>query len=231
MKADKEKIKSPEPIDNPDRWVISYADFITLLFAFFTTMYAISHVDMGKLEKFTGSMKEAFKTQKVSQHITPIEGIRPIHQEAFQIEKDLRSIIEESGKIEGINITVEQEGVRLSFSDSIIFESGSAEIKEEIKPLLNSLLSLIKRTTNPVVIEGHTDNIPIKGSRYSSNWELSSARATSVLMYLLKDRSVDPRRFSVAGYGEFRPVAPNTTPEGRAKNRRVDILFLIKEVR
>ena len=219
----------PEPVDNPDRWVISYADFITLLFAFFTTMYAISHVDMGKLERFTGSMKEAFKAQKTAQHITPIEGIKPIHQESFQIEKDLKVLIQESGKIEGIRITIEEEGVRLSFSDTIIFESGSAEIKDDIKPLLNSILSLIKRTTNRIVIEGHTDNLPVKGSRYSSNWELSSARATSVLMYLLRDGSIDPSRFSVAGYGEYRPVAPNTTPEGRAKNRRVDIIFIVKK--
>ncbi len=226
---DKNSPGIPEPQDNPDRWVISYADFITLLFAFFTTMYAISHVDMGKLEKFTGSMKEAFRAQKTTQHITPIEGIKPIGQEGFQIEKDLRAVIQESGKIEGIKITVEEEGVRLSFSDTIIFESGSAEIKEEIKPLLRSVLTVIKKTTNPVVIEGHTDNIPVRGSRYNSNWELSAARATSVLMFLLSDGSLDPSRFSVAGYGEYRPVAPNTTPEGRAKNRRVDIIFVIKK--
>ncbi|MCX7794610.1 MAG: OmpA family protein [Thermodesulfovibrionales bacterium] len=229
--ADKNKFRIPEPLDNTDRWVVSYADFITLLFAFFTTMYAISHVDMGKLEKFTGSMKEAFKAQKVTQHFTPIEGIKPIQHEALQIEKELKYIIQESGKIEGIRITVEEEGVRLSFADTIIFESGSAEIKEEIKPLLLSILSLIKKTNNPVVIEGHTDNIPVKGSRYSSNWELSAARATGVLMFLLSDGSLDPSRFSVAGYGEYRPVAPNTTPEGRAKNRRVDIIFLVKKIR
>lgn len=229
--ADKNKLKIPEPFDNPDRWVVSYADFITLLFAFFTTMYAISHVDMGKLEKFTGSMKEAFRAQKVTQHFTPIEGIKPIQQEAIQIERELKEIVQESGKIEGVRIIVEEEGVRISFADTIVFESGSAELKEEIKPLLNSVLSLIKKTTNQIVIEGHTDNVPLKGSRYNSNWELSAARATSVLTYFLSDGSVDPSRFTVAGYGEYRPVAPNTTPEGRGKNRRVEIVFLIKKVR
>lgn len=227
--ADKNKLKLPEQIDNTDRWVVSYADFITLLFAFFTTMYAISHVDMGKLEKFTDSMKEAFRAQKVAHHFSPIEGIKPIQQEAFQIERELKDIIQESGKIEGVKITIEEEGVRLSFADTIVFESGSAELKEDIKPLLLSVLSLIKKTNNPVVIEGHTDNVPIKSAKYSSNWELSAARATSVLSYLLRDNSLDPSRFSVSGYGEYRPVAPNTTPEGRAKNRRVDIVFLIKK--
>lgn len=143
--TDKNKLKIPEPLDNPDRWVVSYADFITLLFAFFTTMYAISHVDMGKLEKFTGSMKEAFKAQKATQQFTPIEGIKPIQQEAFQIERELKEIVQESGKIEGVKITVDEEGVRLSFADNILFESGSAELQEEIKPLLHSVLSLIKK--------------------------------------------------------------------------------------
>jgi|Deesub1362B_J571_1020462.scaffolds.fasta_scaffold00125_41 chemotaxis protein MotB len=215
----------PGAADNPDRWVISYADFITLLFAFFTTMYAISHVDRGKLEMFTGSVRAAFKTAPQT-GIAVIESIKPVESELLQIGEDLKEVIEESAGMRGINVIVEEKGVRVVFPDSVIFESGSAEIKDECKPILSAVASIIKRTKNDIVIEGHTDNVPIRNAKYSSNWELSVARATSVLMYLLKDKSIDPSRFSVAGYGQYRPVAPNTTAEGRAKNRRVEIIFL-----
>ncbi|HAM53221.1 MAG TPA: hypothetical protein DCP92_21920, partial [Nitrospiraceae bacterium] len=98
--------------------------------------------------------------------------------------------------------------------------------KDEAQPLLLSVASLVKKTRNEIVIEGHTDTVPIQSAQYPSNWELSSARATSVLRYFLNDHTNNPSRFSAAGYSGYRPIAPNTTPDGRAKNRRVDIIFV-----
>lgn len=213
-----------EEEDNTDRWVVSYADFITLLFAFFTTMYAISHVDLGKLERFAGSMRTAFKANGAERIIT-IEGIKPVDYGIFEIEKELKTAMDKFDKIEGITTVVDERGVRLILSESVLFDSGSAMLKDKAKEILSQVVPVIKRVKNHISIEGHTDNIPIKNARYPSNWELSVARAMSVLVYIVDAHKVDPPRLSASGYGEWRPVASNLIPEGRAKNRRVEIIF------
>ena len=213
--------------DNADRWVVSYADFVTLLFAFFTTMYALSHVDVGKLERFAGSMKSAFKaTGSGDINTNIIEGIRPIPYDDYDLEKDVRAELEGFLATTGVTVTTNNRGVLISLGDSILFDSGTAMIKDEAQPLLLSVASLVRKTRNEIVIEGHTDTVPIQSAQYPSNWELSSARATSVLRYFLNDRTNNPSRFSAAGYGEYRPIAPNSTPVGRAKNMRVDFIFV-----
>ena len=222
------KKRKQEEEEHPDRWVVSYADFITLLFAFFTTLYAISHVDLGKLERFSGSMKSAFKTAGHGDlgPGTVIDGIRPANYADVGLEKDLRAELDKFGIIEAIAVIRDERGVLVSFGDSVLFESGSAELKQESRPFLAAIASLIKRNQRAVVIEGHTDNLPLRGSTYPSNLELSSVRASRVYAFLLNEEGIDPGRISVAGYGEYRPVATNATPEGRAHNRRVDILFV-----
>lgn len=219
--------KRREEEENTDRWVVSYADFITLLFAFFTTMYALSHVDMGKLEMFAGSMRTAFKANG-AERLATIEGIRPVDYGILEIEKELNTVIGKFDKIEGITTVIDDRGLRLILSESLLFDSGSAVLKDKAKVILNQVAPVIKRVRNPISVEGHTDNVPIKNSRYPSNWELSVARAISVLIYLVEDQRIDPSRLSASGYGEWRPIAPNVTPEGRAKNRRVEIIFEAK---
>jgi len=212
--------------DNADRWVIPYADFITLLLAFFTTLYAISHVDAVKLDRFAGSMKSALKTPAaLASKSAIIEGIKPVNYADAKLEKDIRSEFEKSGIIDGVTISRDERGVHISLGDSVLFDLGSAEVKTDAQPLLATIAGIIRQTQNTVAIEGHTDNTPIRNSRYPSNWELSTARATSILISLLRDYHFNPERFSASGYGEHRPVAPNATPDGRAKNRRVDIIF------
>jgi chemotaxis protein MotB len=120
----------------------------------------------------------------------------------------------------------DERGVIVSLSDSVLFDSGQADVKQSAMPALAAVTSVIRKIPNSIIIEGHTDSVPIKNSRYSSNWELSTARALSVLSYMLKDSSLSPERFSLAGYAEFRPLAPNETPGGRDKNRRVDIVII-----
>ncbi len=221
--------KIEEEHENPDRWVISYADFITLLFAFFTTMYAISHVDVGKLERFTGSMRSAFKATGAVPDRGVIEGIRPIPYEDIQLEREIRATFERFDKIEGINIVRNERGVLISLGDSVMFDSGSTDIKDDAKQILSAILTVIKKIQNNIAVEGHTDNIPIKGVKYLSNWELSTARAMSVLMYFLQEDGIRPERFSASGYGEHRPIMSNATPEGRSRNRRVDIILVSRE--
>jgi len=216
--------------DNPDRWVVSYADFITLMFAFFTALYAISQVDVGKLNKFAGSMREALSTGEAphqSETTTIIEGIKPLYIGDIQLERNVKEVLNKAGFIEGVTISANSKGIYISLNDLAVFEKGSAAIREDAKPLLSLIADIIRNTGNYIVIEGHTDNLPIKGHpQYATNWELSTARATGVLVYFINEHSIPPERLSASGYGEYRPVASNSAPEGRAKNRRVDILFL-----
>jgi len=216
-----------EEQDSTDRWVVSYADFITLLFAFFTTLYAISHVDLGKLALFEGSMHSAFKASGSHPIETTIfHGIQSVNYADVGLEKDLREQFNKFAIIEGIVITRDARGVVLTFGDSALFESGSADIKETARPLLAAVAALIRKSQRAIVIEGHTDNIPIRSARYSSNLELSTARAARTFQQLMNEETLNPERISTAGYGEYHPVASNATPEGRAMNRRIDIIFV-----
>jgi chemotaxis protein MotB len=219
-----------EEHDSSDRWVVSYADFITLLFALFTTLYAISHVDLGKLKLFTGSVKTAFRAAGIDA-INPavIEGVKPINYADISLERDVRSEFNKFGIIESITISLDQRGVLLSFGDTLLFDSDSAEPRREGRPLLAAVASLIKKSQRSIVIEGHTDNIPLRGTRYSSNIELSAARAARTYSFLVDEEAVNPERMSASGYGEYRPIASNATVEGRARNRRVDIIFVAKK--
>lgn len=192
-------------------------------------MYAISNVDAGKLQKFTGSILSAFKAKNIATTGVIIEGIKPLKYEEVELEKDIKAALEKSGKIEGLSILRDERGVLISFEDALMFDLGASDIKGEVRPVLAEVAALIRKVQNNIVIEGHTDNVPIKSARYSSNWELSTARATSVLVAFIKEYNINPERFSVSGYGEYRPIASNATPEGRAKNRRVDIIFAGKK--
>lgn len=225
------KKRKIEEEENHDRWVVSYADFITLLFAFFTTMYAISHVDLGKLERFSGSMKSAFKTSGEGDlgKGTVINGIRPINYADVGLEKDVLAELKKFGIIDAIAVARDQRGVLISFGDSLFFESGSAELRREARPFLSSVASLIKTHHREIVVEGHTDNLPVHNSPYSSNIELSSSRASRVYAFLVSEEGVDAGQMGIAGYGEYRPVESNATPEGRARNRRIDIVFVSKK--
>lgn len=219
------KHKREEP-DNPDRWVVSYADFITLLFAFFTTLYAISHVDLGKLQQFTGSMKTAFKAAgKEAVDTSVIEGIKPPNYADIALEQDIRGEFNKFGIIEGVTVSRTDRGVLLSIGEQTLFGPGSADVKEGARPVLATVASLARKTQRRIVIEGHTDNMPIRNATYPSNIDLSVARAARVFAALLTEGAGRPERISTAGYGEYRPLASNATPEGRLRNRRVDIIF------
>lgn len=221
----KDKDKHIEEQDNVERWMVSYADFITLLFAFFTVMYAISHVDTGKLEKFAASTKDAFNVNPVHKKQL-IEGVMPSSNRHLGLEMEIKNALFSLGAGDYAEVRQDERGIILSFKDNILFESGKAELKGSATDILNAVASIAKKTSHRVLIEGHTDNLPIRNSLFPSNWELSTARAASVLNYLIKNYNLPPDRFAISGYAEYKPVASNETPEGRAKNRRVDIVFL-----
>lgn len=223
--------KKHEEHENAERWLISYADFITLLFAFFVVMYSTSAINEGKLRAVADAINAAFNPF-ITLSATNIRLTNAqVGEQMFEV--DLKLYIKIRDTIEFIDagqrkITVERDrrGVIIRIADTLVFETGQAEILAQHRPLLDKIAALLAELPNTIQVEGHTDNLPIKTSHYPSNWELSAARATNIVRYFIEQRGLDPQRFAVGGYGEFRPIASNESAAGRAKNRRVDIVVL-----
>jgi len=213
--------------ENPDRWVVSNADFITLLFAFFTVLYAVSRVDSAKLGEFVGSTRAAFGPRAAARAKPVIEGIAPVYPAAESVKRDAVRMIEMSGASGLVSVRPDDRGVVLSMGEHVLFDAGRAEVKPSSSLALDAVAAIVRKSGCRAVVEGHTDSLPISNARYASNWELSTARATSVLALLSGEHGVAPERVSAAGYAEFRPIATNATPEGRVRNRRVDVVLLL----
>jgi chemotaxis protein MotB len=230
-----------ESAEADERWVISYADLVTLLFGFFILLYATADHNIAKFESLARGLSDAFNVP-VNEGLrdgTPLfdggSGFVPGGVEATNalIENDLllvQNLVQERALAEGlvgkIVVSQEEDGISIRLADNLIFPTASADIRPDALPLLDIAAAVINELDREVRVEGHTDNVPVTTERYASNWELSSARATAVLRYLVDDGDVDPTTVFAAGYGEFRPVASNLTPEGRALNRRADLVIL-----
>ena len=225
--------KKPEPHVNHERWLVSYADFITLLFAFFTTMYAISTVDAQKMSKMVASMQVALKGDPLlpappvplPQNGVP-QPIVPRLDNLVVLRQQLASRLQRQIAHGNVEIGVDARGLVVSIREAGSFASGSAELSEGARALLAEIAAPLSELPHPVRIEGHTDDTPIRNPRFRSNWELSTARATQVIAYLQNDLGLAASRLSAAGYGEFHPRGPNTSAEARAENRRVDLVIL-----
>ncbi|RMG58895.1 MAG: hypothetical protein D6713_06665 [Deltaproteobacteria bacterium] len=207
------KKREEDERENTERWAISYADFITLMFTFFAALYSLSSVDHGKLEKFSSSLNRAFQ---VIESPIPV----PVDPE----EQIIQSVRKFTDSVEELSLRTDSRGVVITLPGESLFAPGKAEIKASGYPLLDRIVSALNEVPGEVTIEGHTDNLPVKGGKFRDNWALSTARASAVLRYFI-EKGLDPYRFSVAGYGEYRPIASNDTPLGRAKNRRVEVVI------
>jgi chemotaxis protein MotB len=240
------KKKHPEHV-NHERWLISYADFITLLFAFFVVLFASSQADKKKQIQLSTAMQTAFtplgsfeahsKKPPLAEgsgatiNATPVALPLPsINIEtAEKTEAHLKKLLAEqvaAGQIPPGSVTmhITAEGLVISLHEAGFFPSGSAEVRAASIPLLASLAATLP--VGPLRIEGHTDNVPIHTPQFATNWELSTARATAIARLLLERGPINPVNLSAAGYAEFHPIASNGTEEGRAQNRRVDIILL-----
>ncbi len=243
--------KKQEEHVNLERWLVSYADFITLLFAFFVVMYAISSVNEGKYRVLSDTLSETFKAAPTSP--TPIEfnnALRDkpsITEEPDFIdipipEKDKNLTVPESPELDILSeeitravkpliddnlISIKKTDfwLEIDIKSSILFGSGDAKLSEDAEDVLASIALLVKSYPNDMLVEGFTDNVPIKTRKFPSNWELSSSRAASVV-HLFEEEGVNPQRMMAIGYGEYRPLADNTTEMGRNSNRRVNLVIL-----
>jgi chemotaxis protein MotB len=195
-----------------DFWIFTYGDLVTLLLVFFIMLFSFCKTD---IEKFK-SVAESFKPTPPGSPFF-LEGKESVLQQLAQR-------IETSEIAEEVFITVDQRGVVVSFKDTALFESGSADLTERARKTLNRFAAYLFGLPNDIIIEGHTDDQPISGARYPSNWELSAARAASVARFF-ENEGVKGQRMQVVGYGEFRPRFRNDTQEKRALNRRIDVII------
>ncbi|MBI5191927.1 MAG: OmpA family protein [Nitrospirae bacterium] len=222
------KKKKHEEHENHERWLVSYADFITLLFAFFVTMYSTSSVNEGKYRAVSDSAQAAFNPSNYkSKRIDVGPNMQASEKKQYQVEKivAIREVLKELQVKEKIHVFNDKRGIIIRITDTAIFDSGSAEIRKDALESVDGLIGVLSSMSENLQVEGHTDNLPIKSPIYPSNWELSSARATSIVRRFIAD-GIDPKRLTAIGYGEYRPLADNDTEENRVKNRRVDIVVL-----
>ncbi|MNJ25277.1 Chemotaxis protein LafU [compost metagenome] len=271
-----------EGTESRDRWLITYADLITLLLIFFVIMYAMSRLDIEKYEVVTASLQQTFKsgdsilengsgvlgsadrythrnppssgeqgTNQEGNHGKDAQGqdqnqgsapqpeasqgplterelaFRQQEEELLSLMKVIEAYIEDNELEDQITVADLPKGISIALSDRFLFDVGKAELKEGSAKTLSKLASLFSNLDTVISIEGHTDNLPIiHASKYKDNWELSGARALSVLRYFVDTEKLDPRGFQYAGYADTRPDGDNSTEAGRQKNRRVEITVL-----
>jgi chemotaxis protein MotB len=246
--------------DNEERWLLTYADMITLLMALFMVMFSIANVNKSKLESLSKSLNEAFSGKilpggKSIQHAgsetkpnkpapsPPIPAISPLvadasnamaklatlrEQDEFRkIKQNIDAYASSHGLQSKIQSTITQRGLVIRLlTDKVLFDSGQAELKPQAGPLLTQVSSVLNLAQgHDVMVEGHTDNVPIRGSLYPTNWELSTARASRVVRYMV-EHGAGSQRMGASGYAALHPIASNSTPAGRSRNRRVEIVLL-----
>jgi chemotaxis protein MotB len=253
-----------EEHENEERWLVSFADMMTLLFCLFMVLFAISSVNTSKFEALQKSLQDAFSgavlsggkavmasgstdgTQKAAPQ-PPLPSLRPLtamndtsaqtaaerEAKARQEEQDFRALkrrvdnlAKDAGLQGKVKVTVRRRGLVIQLlTDKVFFDSGDATLKPIARKLVDKIAGVVAaERRHPVVVEGHTDSQPISGSQYPSNWELSGARAGAVVRDFI-DNGVNARRVSLSGFSSQEPIASNSTPEGRAQNRRVEVVL------
>lgn len=214
------------------RWLLTYADMITLLTVFFVVLYSMAKGDMGKFQILAETFDRAFQvgtfrgfdpTAKEGVSAAPgnvrIEDLGFLLQRVSELGRDL-------GMPEAVRVGKRREGTVLSLSGHLLFASGTAELRPEGRQVLALVADVLRPLPNHLRIEGHSDSIPFSSPRYRSNWDLSTARALAVLDFLRTEGRLPPDQLSYAAFGAYRPIASNDTREGRAINRRADIVIL-----
>ncbi|QDP40892.1 flagellar motor protein MotS [Radiobacillus deserti] len=228
------------------KWMVTYADMVTLVLVFFILLFSMSQIDMIKFQELAESFRNRMVFDASSsvlpnekgnveaeQEVTPEEEpITETEDEMDSLDELLRMVnafIKENNMQATVTANRRQEGVELVLQEKVLFNSGEADIIEAGKPLLDRIAILLKEIPNKIKVEGHTDNRPISNFRYPSNWELSGARASSVIRYLEDTHKFQGSKFEAAiGYGDTKPIVPNTSSENWRKNRRVEIVILQK---
>ncbi|MFH1984495.1 MAG: OmpA family protein [Pseudomonadota bacterium] len=240
--------EGPAPIiqEGAPEWVVTFGDLMSLLLCFFVLLLSFSEMDRAKYKEVAGSLAKAFGVQRKTKAFEAPKGLKMIakdfdqeliptqEREEFvvmqmreEIGRELKKAVETNfkGMKDLIDVDVNNNNVTIRLMGESTFESGKAEILQEMMPLLDKIGDALRSTNESIIIAGHTDNVPLRGGRYQSNLGLSIARAATVAEYLIQKNGLDPSRLATMGFGEFRPLAENDTTQGRQQNRRVEIIL------
>lgn len=247
---------------NMERWLISYADFITLLFILFLVLFAMSQVDVRKFESLIesfanqgagisilqqnpGSLVPKKSNQLMGQEDQTDDSNKLTAQDRKQgktaeeseeeereesrllkMKEEIEAYARDNGLENEISAEIKANGLNLLITSGILFRPGEADLLPSANQIIDAIFAKLVSYNNKIRVEGHTDNTPIHTVKFPSNWELSTTRSVNVIRHLIENKGFDPYRLSAVGYGEYRPIDTNATPEGRAKNRRVEIIVL-----
>jgi chemotaxis protein MotB len=223
-----------EEQENHERWLLTYADLITLLLAFFIMMYTLSKQDAVKYQEVTSYLRAIFtggtailnKGGAADAATEAMPSAEELNRQIMkQLEEEIKSMMPADGKDHNITVFVDERGIVVRVLDKAFFDEGKADLKERAKAAIKKIIPIIDQVNRPVRIEGHTDNVPISTNEFKSNWELSVRRATEVVRYIIDFGELGPEKISAAGYAEYKPLMPNSTPENRALNRRIEIII------
>lgn len=209
-------------------WLATYGDMVTLLLCFFVLLYSFSSLDMAKFRQVAISLQSALRGVLVGGVALGPHDVLEDEREQEQLDEAFSEIdryLQESGLKGAVVVQYEERGLVIRFLDTVLFDLARADLKSEALGILDKISEVLHKVPNQVAVEGHTDNLPIHTSEFPSNWWLSTARANRVVEYFISRCGLSPARLSVVGYGEYRPLVPNTSETNRAQNRRVEILI------
>lgn len=238
--------RKSRPHVNHERWLVSYADFITLMFAFFVVLFATSQADKKKEAQVSQSIDQAFRTMGLfpspvkalaaseDHTVAPVNIVLgdelaappAVKEDLKRIENQLEGKLSDQIAEHVVALHFGRDGLVISLREAGFYDSGSATPHAASMPSLDAIAATLNSSPYDIRIEGHTDNVPVHTSQFDSNWELSTARATRLVRLFIERQGFRPERLSASGYGEFHPVTSNENPEGRSENRRVDIIVL-----
>lgn len=230
------KKKAPEK-ENNERWLLTYSDLITLLMIFFVVLFASSNVDKQKFKTLAESMNSAMGG---GQHIigdtdsnsmTDSNSIQETVQQSetdklAELKKQLDTYLQQNNMDSATSVDISERGLVVTLNNSLFFDPGKADIRLDSEDKLVQIGKILNQMDNYIRVEGHTDNVPISNAMFHSNWQLSSVRAANVVEVLINKAGMTPQKLSTIGYGEYRPIADNNTPEGRQRNRRVELVVM-----
>lgn len=233
-------------------WMTTYGDLVTLLLCFFILLFSYSVMDAMKFEQIIYSLQGTFLREQgildssrfpsnpeddamldVDKETKPEldQEAEEIFDEFYEVYLSVRNFLQEAGLDDDVKIRYEDRGIVLEMREAVLFDPGRAELKDDSLELLHSINLVLEKLPNKVLVEGHTDNVPMNHPIFQSNWELSVVRATRVVRHLTETKGLDSERFVASGYGEYEPIDTNETPEGRAHNRRVNIVISALQTR
>jgi chemotaxis protein MotB len=229
--------KEQEQAAGAPAWMATYADTMTLLLCFFVLLFAMSSVDSQKYKAVVQSLSGALGVLDSGTTVTleplinsfpsdsPTDS--PTDSEEFSdMQEELQKILEESELSGQIKLEINERGLLIRFLDSVLFDSGKADLKPQAMDIIDKVSDILNETNKKITVEGHTDNVPISTFKYPSNWELSTTRAVNVVKYMIDKSDIDPVRLSASGYADQHPISDNKTIDSRKNNRRVDMVIL-----